>query len=475
MVLSIILFCYGLWHNTLNDNPIFIYISIFSFFISIASNLLVEKILKDKKLQQMDEKRFNQSYTKEQTTNYSADVAITNPLDCYAVQPPPLKNSNVIQNSQTNQTHFKLISVDFNTTNRQATIVGKKITHYKTIEGYKQQNYEKFAQYSDWKCKEKDFRKSIFLFPTALENLHQNEHQEISALAFEIIKSIPFFANDVKQQPSWFKKELFHINKYKAITKLHTFYVEEINKIIYKIYPLESEKSTLHKKLYDIDSELQPLENELQKLVSRYEKVKKDKVILFRNSRMKRLSKKSEKLYGKVSFLRQIKKEEEQKLSTVTTTITSLKTEISKKHNEFLSKEKMINNATEERITHIKPVSLSNSEDDSFYSIAYVNSLPHILIEGCYIIRNNFNGKYYVGQSHDVKGRLKQHFKGSEPKNGIFAEDYWTTPKELRENVYSVKILKKGNNESLNEMEMRLIAEYDSCNSGYNQTKGNNT
>jgi hypothetical protein len=61
------------------------------------------------------------------------------------------------------------------------------------------------------------------------------------------------------------------------------------------------------------------------------------------------------------------------------------------------------------------------------------------------------------------------------PLNGVFAEDYFSREKNEYAYVYSVKILRLTEHETLNEMERRLIALYEANITGYNKTKGNCT
>jgi excinuclease UvrABC nuclease subunit len=88
-------------------------------------------------------------------------------------------------------------------------------------------------------------------------------------------------------------------------------------------------------------------------------------------------------------------------------------------------------------------------------------------ITGCYILRNNNNGKYYVGQSKNVNDRVNKHFPGHGSPDVYF--DY------RKGDDISVMILKlkDTNYDSLNQMERELIIYYDSYNKGYNKNRGN--
>ena len=95
-------------------------------------------------------------------------------------------------------------------------------------------------------------------------------------------------------------------------------------------------------------------------------------------------------------------------------------------------------------------------------------------IIGCYVIHNVENDKYYVGQSKDVIKRItKQHFDGAKVKNIIFAEDYYKSNLENKDDLFEVKIIRCETKDELDRTEMELIEEYDSFNNGYNGTNGN--
>ena len=69
--------------------------------------------------------------------------------------------------------------------------------------------------------------------------------------------------------------------------------------------------------------------------------------------------------------------------------------------------------------------------------------------------------------------RIKQHFNGTTPKNTIFAEDYYTSQMDNRDNIFELKIIRCETKDELDSLEKKLIYEYDSWNNGYNGTSGN--
>ena len=82
--------------------------------------------------------------------------------------------------------------------------------------------------------------------------------------------------------------------------------------------------------------------------------------------------------------------------------------------------------------------------------------------------------KYYVGQSHNVAKRIRQHFDKEKytPKNYIFAQDYYETSLDKRMELFSIKI-ETCETSLLNEKERESIILYKAFETGYNKTRGN--
>lgn len=177
----------------------------------------------------------------------------------------------------------------------------------------------------------------------------------------------------------------------------------------------------------------------------------------------------------------------QEKISYLTCKIRDLENQIAEK-NLFIEQK---NNETQKRIEDLKadtenkrkiymailrknkPLSTSVNETSDFESIKTITGIKYEKIVGCYIIRNTEKDKYYVGQSKDVLRRLKQHFKGTVPNNPIFAEDYYTSSIDNKENLFEFKIIKLETKDELDKTEKELIEKYDAFVSGYNGTHGN--
>lgn len=92
---------------------------------------------------------------------------------------------------------------------------------------------------------------------------------------------------------------------------------------------------------------------------------------------------------------------------------------------------------------------------------------------GIYKIVNNINGKIYIGQSINIKSRWKDHI------NALNRGDSSCTLLQRAWNKYgqenfSFEILELCSEDMLDEIEIKYINNYDSCNSGYNIESGGN-
>jgi group I intron endonuclease len=90
-----------------------------------------------------------------------------------------------------------------------------------------------------------------------------------------------------------------------------------------------------------------------------------------------------------------------------------------------------------------------------------------------YIIKNNINGKVYIGQTiQKLKDRWYRHCgKSGLSKNELNMHIKRAILKYGKEN-FTIEVLEECNQCDLNEREKYYIKKYDSYNSGYNHTKG---
>jgi len=92
-------------------------------------------------------------------------------------------------------------------------------------------------------------------------------------------------------------------------------------------------------------------------------------------------------------------------------------------------------------------------------------------ISGVYLIKNNINNKIYIGCSIDIKRRWRYHIWESQNKN-IKSYNY-TIHKAMRKygiENFSFEVIEE--TKKTYEREKFWIEQYDSFNTGYNETKG---
>ena len=88
--------------------------------------------------------------------------------------------------------------------------------------------------------------------------------------------------------------------------------------------------------------------------------------------------------------------------------------------------------------------------------------------EGVYVLHNEDDNMYYVGQAVSVHKRLQQHFLGRGGNYDIYAD--YKYGKQFTIQVYP---LKGSGFASLNEQERHYIQQFDAFSNGYNKTHGN--
>lgn len=377
---------------------------------------------------------------------------------------------------------FSLTKVDFNITSRIARIEIVQTQEYRTIQKYITQNYEKYPIYSEWKIKEKILKKTLKLTNSELELLNVNEDDLIKMFAEEIIIAL----NNEELFPSWFikmhlKRELdsdLQVIK----NELNSFIDSQNNKIIAQqtnIDNYNNEITQYNKTLNKQQRRKNKLELKLTNISNTKPSILKSLISLgiFNYFISKKRRNKLElKLSSCNTFICELNKnisDNNNQISKCNKNIDNYKLNISKK--EKASKNKKNSRLCEynKKLSEVKPLSNMVSQDESFTMLKLFSGLEYERIIGVYVIHNKEKDKYYVGQSKDVMKRIKQHFNGTIPKNTIFAEDYYTSQMENRDNIFELKIIRCETKDELDSLEKKLIYEYDSWNSGYNGTSGN--
>lgn len=377
---------------------------------------------------------------------------------------------------------FSLTKVDFNITSRIARIEIVQTQEYRTIQKYITQNYEKYPIYSEWKIKEKILKKTLKLTNSELELLNVNEDDLIKMFAEEIIIAL----NNEELFPSWFikmylKRELdsdLQVIK----NELNSFIDSQNNKIIAQqtnIDNYNNEITQYNKTLNKQQRRKNKLELKLTNISNTKPSILKSLISLgiFNYFISKKRRNKLElKLSSCNTFICELNKnisDNNNQISKCNKNIDNYKLNISKKEKESKNKKNSRLNEYNKKLSEVKPLSNMVSQDESFTMLKLFSGLEYERIIGVYVIHNKEKDKYYVGQSKDVMKRIKQHFNGTIPKNAIFAEDYYTSQMENRDNIFELKIIRCETKDELDSLEKKLIYEYDSWNSGYNGTSGN--
>lgn len=367
---------------------------------------------------------------------------------------------------------YELRALEFTEHTRVARLSFTKVRTYRTVEKYIQRNNEKHKIYSDWKTKESKVATiSLKLTSNVLENLRDTvflvsnsivKREEaielVSTYAFEIIAKLITDFEKAYLMPSWFEKDLLEKERIVEIDLLKSEAKKYQNKIKYA----EIRISDLKQKSVELKNKIDPIyKRRANKFLFAFLSILTLGIYTYINSKS-RLSEFNKELI-----------ENEQKSSV----------EIPKLNVEINSNRSEIERCTEkiadcnvrytEKITQILPLGDYAIDNSEFIPLKELSGIDYRKIKGVYIIRNKELDKAYVGQSKDVLKRLKDHFIGTVPKNIIFAEDYYNSNYENKEDLFEVKIEEIETKDELDNRERELIFEYDTFNSGYNKTAGN--
>lgn len=380
---------------------------------------------------------------------------------------------------------YILKSIDFNMASRVARLEFVWRQYYKTIARYVTQNYIRYPIYSDWKTKEKIIKKTIKLTNQVLENLDKNEDDLIASFAEEIIVKIEI--SDL--YPSWLLKKYLTI-EYENNLKEFRSKLEYENDILKNLICEKRQKIGDLQLIVDKKrKKLETVKKKRNRLKSKIEKIEKLKPNFFcslitlgiysymkSSTRKNKILKKIGNAEEKLTQAKEELNEWEKGVQTNKDFVAKYNEEISKNNEEFFDKEKKRKISLDNDLSKIIPLSSAIEDEEGFIRLSMLNGFDYDnfnTIKGVYIIHNRENDKYYVGQSKDVMKRLKQHFKDTVPKNSIFAEDYYTSKFKNRGDLFEVKIIPCDTKDELDELERKMIYEYDSMKSGYNGTNGN--
>lgn len=377
---------------------------------------------------------------------------------------------------------YSLTNVDFNIVSRVARIEILQSQEYRTIQKYITRNYEKYPIYSQWKTKEKIIKKTLKLTNSELELLNVNNDDLIRMFAEEIVIEL----DNEELFPSWFIK-MYLTRELSSDLKnmnddLYSFVDTENKEIIMQqtnIDNYNNEINQYNKTLHTQQENKNKIELKLTKLSNAKSNVLKSIITLgiynylISKKRKRKLELKLEDYNNSINELNQNIAEIGNRINKCKDNINIYKLSIIEKEKEYKIKNEKRLNDYNKKLSEVKPLSNIISQDESFTMLKLFSGLEYEKIIGVYVIHNKEKDKYYVGQSKDVMKRIKQHFNGTIPKNTIFAEDYYTSEIEKRENIFEFKIIRCETKDELDSLEKKLIYEYDSWNNGYNGTSGN--
>ena len=379
--------------------------------------------------------------------------------------------------------YYELSDVNFNYISRIAKISFCKTVKYRTIEKYITRNYVKYPVYSEWKSRLSEIKKNVRLNNNDLESLIYDNDDLIKKFALEIIYKL----DDPELFPSWYLRE-YYKNELSAI--IDTINNETLNitedlknrilKLENKIRVLNSTKIKTERKLKKADKKYNRVNKKIEAINCSKKKlllcIISFGIYLYINSDYRKA-----KLLSKLDYLKKSIESVSNSLNEINGSICEITDQISKNDKKIaqqleVSAKKISDFKTlyRNRIENIQPLEIDiNHTSEDFIPIKSISSFKKEQIIGCYIIMNNENGKCYVGQSKDVLKRLRQHFKGTEPINIIFANDYYSSSFVKKEDLFSVKIIPCQTKDELDRTERKLIEEYGARQTGYNSTVGN--
>lgn len=375
---------------------------------------------------------------------------------------------------------YSIFSFEYNEKTRVAHITFNQQEKYRKIERYVTVNYVRNPIYSDyWLTKEKKIKKTIKLSNNELENLPNNIDPLIKNFRFEIVERL----KNEDLIPSWAiinslnedKEELLEEEKKILKTK-----VDELNNKNKAHNNKKSQLLSINKAKNFLLSKERKKYNRLKKKYNRQKNLFLSLITfgvysyLTSKKHKNKLSNIIKKSEGRLSNYEKIIADNNQQISTFAKWIADNNQEISNAKKAYEENCEAINQKYLVMISKVTPLETNIGSSENFIPLKKLVGMEYQKIKGCYVIHNREKDKYYVGQSKDVFKRvLRDHFSGTDVKNIIFAEDYYTSLYDDKTNLFEVKIIKCETKDELDETERELIELYDSFRNGYNGTGGN--
>lgn len=372
---------------------------------------------------------------------------------------------------------------DFAEKTRKCKIVFEQVTKYRTIERYVTSNYQKTPVYSDVKTRTKKIQLCIRLLNHELEDLPINKEPLIKEFRHEIVERIKSY----DLLPSWY---LIDIAKYNQnildneSERIKTNQIiicnEKIKDLNHSLREEQIKEQPIIKKVAILERKINRNDYKIYRITKRPKSIVYSIItigiysLLNSQRRIDSLGKKKVRLdnllYNELQSLTQIKNN----IESIINSIAKQNERITDINNNCDTEKGLHLKWFNEAINTIEPLKDNLTNDNSFIPLKDFSGFSYEKIVGCYVIRNVELNKYYVGQSKDIFKRVtRDHFNGTVPKNIIFAEDYFKSKAQDRNNLFEVKIIPCNTKDELDIVEAENIEYYDSFKNGYNGTSGN--
>ena len=380
---------------------------------------------------------------------------------------------------------YNLTNFDFNLDSRICHVEFLETTKYRKIDRYVTSGGVRHPIYSDWNTKTKTIKKTIKLTNETLERLNHWDDALILGFSYEIVSKID--CEDL--YPSWFIIKTLENEMNCDISDCRQPYVKLINE---KVADSQSKKELINqtnRRLQDNQKNRDIVCAKLDKLTRKKERAANRKnialfsvltfgIYLAFHSK-KRINRLTNMISETSNHIEQLNEEKRQLENSVIKYNKHIEKNIQNKKSLEEQRDKKvaaIKDSYAKKISEVEPLptSFELNEDAGFMPLGKFAGMTYEKIIGCYVIRNIENRKCYVGQSKDVFKRVtRDHFSGTKIKNIIFAEDYYKSSIEDKNNLFEVKVIKCQTKDELDKTEKELIEVYDSFNNGYNSTSGN--
>lgn len=380
---------------------------------------------------------------------------------------------------------YSICAFDFNQDSRVSHVSFLETTKYRKIERYVTQNGVRHPIYGDWCSKTKTIKKTLKLTNEALENLNKDPDGLVRGFSYQIVSKI----DNQDFYPSWFIVETLENEMKLEISECKRFYANLISPLVTGNTNSQNKIKESEIIIKDHNGHIEKTNKKLNKVIRKIAKAKnKNHFVVFSiltfgifaivhsEKRISRLCKKQSFLEETINNHNAKIKIEVNKIGKCNESIKDNKEKISNYEKTRYEKIAVIQHKYSDEIDQVDklPTNMTTSLESDFIPLKKFAGMTYEKIVGCYVIKNVEKNKYYVGQSKDVFKRItRDHFNGTKVKNIIFAEDYFSSTFDNKDNLFEVKVIRCETKDELDRTERELIEVFDSFNNGYNATSGN--